>query len=460
MNNKEQNGRAGNEWSPLSWKNYPIKQQPEYNSVSLDKSVAKLSSLPPLVSQGDVDKLLVQLGECAEGKRFLLQGGDCAERFDDCKLINIANKVKIILQMSFVLTYGAKIPTVRIGRLAGQYAKPRSSDWETVLVNDEEIRVKSYRGDNVNSIDPSDREANPNRLVEGYFHSAATINCLRNILSDGLADVENSLNWEMDFVKNENRKESYEKMAQKIIDALSFMRTVGADPGPVMRSADIFCSHEGLILDYESAMTRERCEKHYNLGAHFVWIGDRTRGLNDAHIEYFRGIVNPIGMKVGPTMDPYELQELLLKLNPKRIAGKVTLITRFGADNVSKLLPKFISAVQEAGFDNKVVWCCDPMHGNTTTATVGQEKFKTRDFDDVLKEVEECVRVHAENDSFLSGVHFELTGDDVTECTGGPENLTRADLPRRYSTHCDPRLNYAQSIEIAFKLAEYLLQKI
>lgn len=510
-------------WSPHSWRAFPVKQQPSYTDPKeLQRCIAQIKKLPPLVATSEIQALKTQLRECAEGKRFLLQGGDCAEQFEECELRKIANKVKVLLQMSFVVTYGAKLPTVRIGRLAGQYSKPRSSDYETVvLASGEEQQIKSYRGDNVNSIEATKeaREADPKRLVEGYFHSAATLNCAKVVLAEGLADLRQSKLWEMSFVKNKYRKNINEKMSENILSALKFMDTVGVNLDPVLKSVDLFISHEGLHLEYEEAMTAkvdkdyfnfhydeqhmkapQNAEKnqqkaapsqtaqsrkrrklslledeglhpssnnhrdmgYYNTGAHFIWIGDRTRGLEDAHVEYFRGIQNPIGMKVGPTMKPEELVKLLYKLDPSKEPGRITLITRFGCDNVEDMLPTLIRVVAKEGF--QVVWCSDPMHGNTKSVTTTDEsgvvrKFKTREFDDVLKEIEGCVKVHKEQGSFLAGVHFELTGDNVTECTGGPEDLAETDLPRRYNTFCDPRLNYSQSIEIAFRLAEHLLNR-
>mmetsp|Transcript_17789 Transcript_17789/g.21922 ORF Transcript_17789/g.21922 Transcript_17789/m.21922 type:complete len:483 (-) Transcript_17789:2898-4346(-) len=446
------------QWEPHSWRKLPAKQQPKYeNEEELLKCIEEVKRLPPIVATTEIDKLQSLLAECARGERFLLQGGDCAEQFSDCTWDTIAAKVKILLQMSFAITYGARIPTVRIGRLAGQFAKPRSSDFE--ILSDGR-KVFSYRGDNVNGSDIDTRNPDPKRLLEGYFRSAATMNCARVVIAEGLADLRKATTWDMGFEKNTVRRNENEVMAQKIVSALDFIETCGVALDPVLRSVDMFVSHEGLHLPYEEALTRKSPTngEYYNIGTHFLWIGDRTRQLDHGHVEYFRGIANPIGIKVGPTMKPLELVDLIEKVwpNPLETPGKVTLITRFGYDNVSSMLPPLIEAVKKANFP--VVWICDPMHGNTTSTTVDGKKFKTRKFDSVLKELEECVKAHKESGSFLAGVHFELTGDNVTECTGGPENLTDAHLPERYNTGCDPRLNYAQSIEVAFRLAEYLLE--
>lgn len=314
----------------------------------------------------------------------------------------------------------------------------------------------SYRGDNVNGYEKHLREPDPDRIVQGYFHSAATINYVRVAISEGMCDLRKADMWKMDFVQNEKRRLVYENISKKIVNAMEFIETCGVNLDPALKGIDMFTSHEGLHLEYEEAMTTMSPDgKHYNTGAHFLWIGDRTRQLDHAHAEYFRGISNPIGLKVGPSTKPAELVELihLLWPDPEAVPGKITLITRFGANNVQKMLPPVLKAVQQAGLP--VVWISDPMHGNTTTS---QDGYKTRSFDNVLKEVEECINVHTKMNSFLAGVHFELTGDNVTECTGGPENLTERDLPLRYTSLCDPRLNYAQSVEMGFRLAEHVIE--
>lgn len=450
-----------------------------------------------MVCSEEVDDVRKQLAEVADGKRFLLQGGDCAERFVDCNSGLIENKLRILLQMSLVLTWGARMPTLRIGRMAGQYSKPRSSDTETV----EGVgTVPSYRGENVNGYKPTDRTPDPNRLLLGYFHSAATLNYVRSLLDSGFSDLHRARGWELDFVKDPAQKARYEQLTKEILSALDFMRVVGGstlDGAEAVRRASIFASHEGLHLPFEAAMTRladsaasiwdrksaaaadtaadvavgaassaaaegtagagsapSASARWYNLGAHFLWIGDRTRALDGAHIEYFRGIANPIGIKVGPSMKRSELVPLIRMLwpNPAEVPGKIVLITRLGAGKVRDLLPTFIRAVQAAGLP--VVWTCDPMHGNTTTSS--STGLKTREFANVVSELRDTFEVHRELSSRLGGVHFELTGEDVTECTGGPSCIAEADLPLRYTTHCDPRLNYAQSMELAFLIAQYL----
>lgn len=440
-------------WSPSSWRNLPVKQQPQYkDQEKLKESIAKVQQLPPLVAVHEIESLRSALAECVEGKRFLLQGGDCAERFDDCKAQTIENKIKILLQMSLVLTYGARTPTVRVARLAGQFAKPRSSDTEVI----DGKELPSYRGDNVNGYEPKDREPDPDRIVQGYFHSAATINYARVVIAEGLADLRHAPAWDMGFVKNTTRRDQYQRIATRITDAMNFIETCGVMLDPLLKSVDMFTSHEGLHLEYEEAMTVKAPNgKYYNRSAHFLWIGDRTRQLDHAHIEYFRGIANPIGVKVGPSSKPDELVALIQRLwpDPAAAPGKIALITRFGANNVESMLPPLLKAVQDAKLP--VLWQCDPMHGNTTTTVHGH---KTRSFNAVLKEVESCIKVHQSMGSRLGGVHFELTGDNVTECTGGPENLSESDLKTSYETLCDPRLNYSQSLEMAFRLSDHLIE--
>jgi len=440
------------DWSPSSWRSFPVSQQPTYSDPTALKTVLeKVTKLPPLVARDEVETLRKALAECAVGKRFLIQGGDCAERFDDCDAATIERKLKILLQMSLVVIYGSRIPTVRIGRLAGQFAKPRSSDTETI----EGKTVPSYRGDNVNGHELHLRQPDPQRILDGYFHSAATINYARVAMAEGLADLRMAEAWDMGFVKNPMRRDTYSDISHKIVNALNFIETVGVEMDPVLKSVDVFTSHEGLHLEYEEAMTVQssKTEQYYNSSAHFLWIGDRTRQLDHAHIEYFRGIANPIGIKVGPTSKPDELVELIRRVWPDPIAapGKISLISRFGAGKVEAMLTPLIQAVKAANLP--VVWVCDPMHGNTTTSKTGH---KTRDFDAILKEVEECFEVHTANNSSLGGVHFELTGDNVTECTGGPQDLVDSDLPQRYTSLCDPRLNYAQSLEMAFMLTNLI----
>jgi 3-deoxy-7-phosphoheptulonate synthase len=442
---------SSGEWSPTSWRDFPIKQQASYpDAAEFEKAVNQIKSLPPIISHVEVDRLRKQLAEVSRGERFLLQGGDCAERFADCNAELIEKKIRILLQMSLVLVWGSRKPTVRIGRIAGQYAKPRSKDTE--IVDGKE--VFSFRGENVNGFSPDDRTPDPRRLVDGYFHSAATVNYARCLLDSGIANINDCSKWDLGFVANSKRKDEYQSMITHVSDSLSFVKTCGVATAPELQKIDFFISHEGLGLAYEEAMTRKVGDKYYNLSAQFLWIGDRTRQIDHAHVEFFRGIENPIGIKVGPTTDPDELCAVLEKVwpDPTNSPGKVTLITRFGEGKVKQLLPKIIKAVTAKGFP--VVWCCDPCHGNTTTAP--GNGYKTRDFDHVLSEILNTAEVHKRLGTPFGGIHLELTGENVTECTGGPEGLTASDLPIQYTSYCDPRLNYAQSMEVAFLLAQSL----
>ena len=377
----------------------------------------------------------------------MLQGGDCAERFADCAEQPIENKLKILLQMSLVLTWGARIPVIRVGRIAGQYAKPRSRPTE--IVNG--VEIHSYRGDHVNGHDPADRVPDPARMVQAYFRSSATLNYVRALLDGGFADLHRPHHWDLGFVRSNERRADYEQMLARILDSVDFMRATGVQGRDALSTVDFYSSHEGLLLAYEEAQTTKVGDAYYNLGAHMLWIGDRTRQLGGAHVEYFSGLANPIGVKVGPSMEPDELVELLEALDAERTPGRITLITRYGADRVSELLPKHIAAVQKSG--RFVTWSSDPMHGNTESTESG---LKTRSVDRILKELSEVFAVHDRMGSRLGGVHFELTGDNVTECIGGPEELSEADLSTAYETFCDPRLNYAQSLELAFLLARRL----
>ena len=465
------------EWSPSSWTTKPIKQDVVYDDrAGVERSIAKLEHLPPLVSPAEIIKLRRSLKEVALGKSFLLQGGDCAELFDYCQQDVIESKIKLLLQMSLILIWGANKPVVRIARMAGQYAKPRSSPME----NYEGRQIHSFRGDILNGYDIKDRVPDPERLVSAYFHSAATLNFVRSSISSGIADLHSPLSWELGHVKEAPIKAKYEHIVDSITESLQFMRTVGADTAAnALETVDLFTSHEALLLEYEQSLTRKlphpashraldtpssefedqsnrqndsavRESKHgwYNTSAHFVWIGDRTRQLSGAHIEYIRGIENPIGLKVGPTLDSQELVALLDVVNPSKSIGKVTLITRYGKDRINDLLPGHIQAVRKSG--HIVVWQCDPMHGNTQSTPSG---LKTRRFSSVLDEVSSALRIHKEQESFLGGVHLELTGEAVTECIGGSEGITENDLDINYTTYCDPRLNEKQALELAFLIA-------
>lgn len=439
-------------WSPGSWRTKPIKQDVVYpDQPALDSALAKLSTLPPLVHPSEVDRLRASLKDVSLGHAFLLQGGDCAESFDDCSAAPIEAKVKVLLQMSLIMVWGARIPVVRIARMAGQYAKPRSSPTEL----HDGRQIPSFRGHNVNGYEPHDRTPDPARLVAAYFHSAATLNYLRGLLYSGFADLHQPHNWNLDWIRSDKIRERYSGIVDRLLDCLSFMRTIGADHDETLKRADIYSSHEGLILDFEESMTRKVVGKDgkegwYNLGAHFLWIGDRTRQLDGAHIEYFRGLRNPLGLKVGPTMAPEELVRVLDILDPDFEAGKITLISRYGATKVEALLPDHIKAVQSTR--HVVIWACDPMHGNTHSSA-SHPHLKTRSFSDILDELKSSLKVHAQCNSTLNAVHFEMTGERVTECEGG--SVETSITTEGYQTFCDPRLNYEQSVELAFLIAEH-----
>ncbi|KAF9939490.1 hypothetical protein BGZ67_009421 [Mortierella alpina] len=455
---------AAEGWTPSSWQTKPVKQDVDYpDKAHLDKVLEKIGRLPPMVVPGEIHRLRQQLADVAAGKAFLLQGGDCAELFDYCSQSPIESKLKVMLQMSLVLIWGARMPVVRIARMAGQYAKPRSKPTEM----HEGQEILSYRGDNVNGYDPAHRSPDPERLLGAYFHSAATLNYVRAILADGFADLHHPSSWNLHHVKSASLRQEYQTIVDRLTDALDFMKTIGADPNSAgskvgsplnsLKTVDFFASHEGLLLEYEQALTRlmedpsnSSQQKYYNVGTHFLWIGDRTRQLDGAHVEYFRGIENPIGVKCGPSMKPEELVALLDVLDADKQPGKVTLISRYGADLVDEYLPAHIKAVQGSG--HVVVWACDPMHGNTKQSLSG---VKTRHLLDITRELSRAIRIHQQHGSHLGGVHFELTGDRVTECVGGSMELLDAELLDRYETHCDPRLNYEQALDMAFLIAKY-----
>lgn len=438
------------DWTPTSWVNLPIKQQPMYKDAKLtEKVLAKLSSLPPLVHPHEVDVLGEQLARAVRGEVFVIQGGDCAEMFDECTASSIEGKLKILLQMALVIGWGARTPCIKIGRIAGQYAKPRSQPVETLK---DGTQVMSFKGEIINGYDTKDREHNPKRLMAGHFHSAATLNYIRAVIAGEFADLHQAQHWDLAH-HDEKKQARYEKITKRILEALDFFEAVGINADSTTKSTQLYTSHEGLVLAYESAMTRPANGKHYNLGAHMLWIGNRTRQLDHAHIEYFRGIANPLGVKVGPGMSPEDLVSLVLALNPQRVVGRITLITRYGADNVEEWLPAHIKGIQDAGLDTVVLWLCDCVHGNTYTSKSG---FKTRAFDEVLRELHLSFLTHERNGSRLGGCHLEMTGDDVTECVGGPQNLSSEHLKERYVTLCDPRLNYLQSMEMSFLLTDLL----
>jgi 3-deoxy-7-phosphoheptulonate synthase len=444
-------------WAPNSWRELPVKQVPDYpNSTELTEVEKTLHRFPPLVFAGEARDLRRHLSEVAEGRAFLLQGGDCAESFAEFHPDNIRDTFRVILQMAVALTFAGTMPVVKVGRLAGQFAKPRSAPME----EQDGVELPSYRGDIVNSMDftPEGRIPDPKRLLQAYSQSAATLNLLRAFAQGGYADLQRVHGWTMGFVEKSPAGERYQDMANRISEALSFMEACGVTPesAPQLRTTDFYTSHEALLLGYEEAMTRvdSTTGKWYDTSAHFVWVGERTRQLDGAHIEFLRGIHNPIGAKVGPTMEPDELLRLIDALNPNNDPGRLTLITRFGADKIEGLLPKLVRAVEREG--RTVVWSCDPMHGNTVKSSTG---FKTRPFDQVLAEVRRFAQVHEAEGTYAGGVHIEMTGQDVTECIGGAQKITEHALADRYHTHCDPRLNASQALELAFLIAEGLKQR-
>ena len=468
--------RTTTQWSPSSWTRKEIKQDVVYDDrQAVKRALAKLERLPPLVTPTEIIKLRNSLRDVALGKAFLLQGGDCAELFDYCEANAIDSKIKLLLQMSLVLIYGAYKPVVRIARMAGQYAKPRSSPMEDY----EGRQIHSFRGDILNGYKVNERTPDPSRLVSAYFHSAATLNHIRASLASGIADLHSPLDWDLGHVKDEKINAQYSRIVANITDSLRFMRTVGADKASGLETVDLYTSHEGLLLEYEQSLTRllrnppshpsfdpfqpnprptanghqyqdqsSESKGWYDTSAHFLWIGDRTRQLTGAHVEFFRGLENPIGIKVGPSMTSTGLVSLLDIVNPTKSIGKVTLITRYGEHKIASMLSSHIQAVRESG--HIVVWQCDPMHGNTKSTASG---VKTRQFSSILSEVSSALKIHKEEGSFLGGVHLELTGEAVTECVGGSEGLTEGDLSLNYTSYCDPRLNEKQALELAFLVA-------
>ncbi len=436
-------------WNPGSWRSRRALQQPEYpDGEALRRAVEELRGLPPLVTSWEVESLRGQLAEAAAGRRFLLQGGACAERFRDCSSRTITNKLKILLQMSLVLTWGLRRRVIRVGRFAGQYAKPRSADTETR----EGVTLPSYRGDLVNGPEFSreSRTPDPGRLVTGYQRSALTLNFIRALVEGGFADLHHPEYWDLDFVNHASRAAEYQRIVESIGRSLRFMETLAGSSISEMSRVDFFTSHEGLHLEYEAAQTRRvpHRDGFYDLSTHFPWIGMRTAQPDGAHVEFFRGVRNPIGIKVGPAMTAEWLQELLERLDPEREPGRITLIHRMGHDRIGEKLPPLIEAVQRSG--RTVLWSCDPMHGNTETTPSGR---KTRRFDNILSELDQAFEIHAEMGSFLGGVHLELTGENVTECVGGASGIREGDLERDYRSQVDPRLNYEQALETAMLIA-------
>ncbi|KAH9167104.1 DAHP synthetase [Lactarius sanguifluus] len=470
------------DWIPTSWRSKEAAQSVKYpDEAHLAKVLNKVEALPPLVTPSEIERLRHQLSLVQKNEAFLLHAGDCAESFAACTQENISAKVGLILSFSLILTWGARLPVVRIGRIAGQYAKPRSS--ATEKIGDRDVMI--FRGDNVNGFNPDERTPDPERLLSAYFHSTATLNHIRGLLTSGFASLHHPRDWSLLHVRSPSLRDEYEAISQGLSDALDFTRTIGLAAGRetqsyergggrgVLGEADLYTSHEGLLLDYEEAMTRlypipdstisrelqvgtPAPKKYYNTSAHFLWVGDRTRQLDGAHIEYFRGIRNPIGIKVGPSMAADELVRLLDIVNPEHDNGRVTLITRYGVNKIATHLSVHIKAVQESG--HPVIWVCDPMHGNTLTSSTG---LKTRHFGTIISELTSCLRIHSECGSRLGGVSLEFTGElneegySVTECLGGSMELSEEQLGLRYQSFCDPRLNFEQSLDVAFLVSDY-----
>lgn len=438
-------------WTPDSWQSKPAVQQPEYpDRAALDAALAELRRLPPLVTSWEVNALKAQLAEAQAGKRFVLQGGDCAESFADCESGLIANRLKVLLQMSLVMVHGLKMRVVRVGRFAGQYAKPRSADLETK----DGVTLPSYRGDTVNrpEFTPEARIPNPAWLLEGHKRSAMTINFVRGLIDGGFADLHHPEYWDLDWVHHSKTAEEYSQRVEAIGDSVKFMETLAGQTIGEFNRVDFYSSHEALLLAAEAAQTRQvpRQPGWYNLSTHLPWIGLRTAAVDGAHVEYMRGIRNPVAVKIGASMSAEWVQELCRILNPDKEPGRLTLIHRLGAGKIDAGLPRLIEAVKAIG--HEVLWLCDPMHGNTQTASNG---LKTRRFDDILSEVEASFAIHEACGTRLGGVHLELTGEDVTECLGGARDLTETDLERAYRSPVDPRLNYEQALELALKIAAH-----
>ncbi|MCE9620477.1 MAG: 3-deoxy-7-phosphoheptulonate synthase class II [Planctomycetes bacterium] len=447
-------------WTPDSWKRFPVLQQPRYpDPAVLDHALTELSQLPPLVTSWEIESLKSQLADAAEGRRFLLQGGDCAEMFDECRSSVIAAKLKILLQMSLVLTHGGSLPVIRVGRIAGQYAKPRSDEFETRG----DVKLDSYRGDLVNGLEfhEKTRAPDPQRLIEAYSRSALTLNFIRSLVDGGFADLHHPEYWDLDFVQHSPLRDDYQKITREIGQSLRFMETLAGAPVHEMRRTDFFTSHEGLVLAYEQAQTRTVPHRAgwWDLSTHMPWIGYRTAEPGNAHIEFFRGIQNPVAVKVGPGTKEATLLEIIRVLNPTNEPGRLTLIHRFGTHEIAKSLPPLIDAVAKS--KSRVLWVCDPMHGNTQSValTGGPQagtKVKTRKFAHILAEIEQAFEIHKKQSSRLGGVHFELTGENVTECTGGARGLEDGQLSGAYRSRVDPRLNYEQSLEMAMLVAKHL----
>lgn len=441
------------EWQKSTWRNKPRVQMPDYtDAAALGTVEAQLSNYPPLVFAGEARRLKQHLAAAGRGEAFLLQGGDCAESFEQFSADAIRDTFKVMLQMAMVLTYGAKVPVIKVGRMAGQFAKPRSAPTETI----NGVELPSYRGDIINDLafTESSRVPDPKRMLQAYTQAAATLNLLRAFSTGGYADVNQVHAWTLGFTEGE-KAQTYREMANRITDTLDFMKAAGVnnDASHALKTVEFYTSHEGLLLEYEEALTRldSTSGKWLAGSGHMLWIGDRTRQPEGAHVEFCRGVLNPIGMKCGPTTSAEDLKVLMQRLNPENEEGRLTLIARFGAGKVAEHLPRLVKAVEEEGA--KVTWVCDPMHGNTVKSSTG---YKTRPFESVLREVQDFFAVHTAEGTIPGGVHFEMTGQDVTECTGGVRAVTDENLSDRYHTACDPRLNASQSLELAFLVAEEL----
>ncbi|HLF10915.1 MAG TPA: 3-deoxy-7-phosphoheptulonate synthase class II [Gammaproteobacteria bacterium] len=441
--------RVPTDWHPASWQSRQAAQQPTYRHRDrLDAVIGQLSVLPPLVTTWEIEKLKEELAAAQRGEAFLLQGGDCAENFDDCTSDSIVQKLKILLQMSLVMLVGLKKPIIRVGRMAGQYAKPRSADLESK----DGVSLPSYRGDLINHMPftAEDREPDPALMLRGYERAAMTLNFVRSLIDGGFADLHHPENWDLAFVGESALAADYHKLVQSVSDSLEFFEAISGEPMHRTHRVEFYTSHEGLHLPYEQAQTRflPHRQRWYNLTTHFPWIGMRTTDLAGAHIEYFRGIANPVAVKIGTSVSDEQLQGLIHVLNPNNEPGRLTLITRFGAKNIAEHLPRVIRAVRATG--SRVLWICDPMHGNTETTAEG---YKTRRFDNIRSELRTAFKVHEQQGSYLGGVHLELTGENVTECVGGARGLKESDLARAYKSQVDPRLNYEQAMEIAMLIA-------
>ncbi len=441
-------------WNPSSWRDKPILQQPTYPDQALLQDVEnELKNYPPLVFAGEARNLKKQLAEVAAGRAFLLQGGDCAESFSEFNADNIRDTFKALLQMAVVMTFAGGVPVVKVGRMGGQFAKPRSSDTETIG----DVTLPSYRGDIINSVEFTEqaRIPDPKRMIKAYNQSVATLNLVRAFASGGLADLHEVHQWNLDFASQGSMSEKYEDLSRRIEDSLRFMEACGVTSRTyrTLRETDFYTSHEALLLPYEEAFTRQDSltGNWYDVSAHMLWIGDRTRQLDGAHVEFMRGINNPIGIKAGPSMDPEDLVRLCQVLNPTNESGRLNIIVRMGADKVAEGMPKLVQAVTSEGFN--VVWSCDPMHGNVYKTSNG---YKSRPVDAILTEMKQFFQVHKAEGTVAGGVHLEMTGKDVTECTGGRFHISEEDLKSRYHTHCDPRLNADQSLELAFLIADTL----